>query len=311
MPSTTPIKNRKRSRRPVLTPEQREQRQQEQRDRLDQAVAALRTSEGWQKWMQSRRLFRSRSFNNQLLIALQRPDATRVLGYGDWQKLNRQVRKGETSIKIFAPRLVAERDPATNEKTGRRKCVGFLVVSVFDVAQTDPTPGCEPMPLDPPSQPITGDSHAELIAPLTALARETGFSIELRDLSDRPEGGWCDAQAKQIVVDSSQPANAQVRIVVHEIAHALGVGYQEFGRCQAEVIVDATTYCVLDALALDVSSETVPYLAGWGAEHTSDYLRTHAALIDKLAKRIEDACTGVSVREPDTNTQAGSEAVAA
>ena len=43
-------------------------------------------------------------------------------------------------------------------------------------------------------------------------------------------GGWCDQKARRIVVDSGQPANAQLRILIHETIHALGVGYAEYGR---------------------------------------------------------------------------------
>jgi hypothetical protein len=55
-------------------------------------------------------------------------------------------------------------------------------------------------------------------------------------------GGWCDPKRRRIVVDAGLPANAQVRVLVHELAHALGVGYAQFGRARAEVIVDTVTF---------------------------------------------------------------------
>ncbi len=282
----------------TMTSEERTVRQQASQERLEQAVIALQTSEGWTKWLKVRASLRGYTLNNQLLIALQAPDATRVAGFRAWLKLGYQVRKGEKAIRILAPRLITKRDEATDELVGKR-CVGFLDVAVFDISQTEPCEDAEPLPLEPPSEPITGDSHGHLITPLQAFATELGFTVEPRDLSNRREGGWCDYQAKRIVIDSSQAVNAQVRIVIHELAHACGVSYAAYGRCQAEVIVDATTYCVLDALGLDVSGETVPYVAGYGDTHTSEHLRAHAELTDTLAKRIETACTGGSVREPE------------
>jgi len=44
--------------------------------------------------------------------------------------------------------------------------------------------------------------------------------------------------------NSVLPANGQVRMVVHEVAHALGSGYRDYGRQQAEVPVDTVTYIV-------------------------------------------------------------------
>ena len=84
---------------------------------------------------------------------------------------------------------------------------------------TDPLPGKEPVPLTPPSQPITGDSHEHLIAPLIAHAGQLGYSVEIRTLPDDGPGGWCDPKRKQIVV-ATGPANRQVRTLVHELAHA-------------------------------------------------------------------------------------------
>ena len=48
--------------------------------------------------------FHNYSFNNTLLIAMQKPEATLVAGYKAWQKnFNRHVNKGEKGIRILAP----------------------------------------------------------------------------------------------------------------------------------------------------------------------------------------------------------------
>ena len=74
---------------------------------------------------------------------------------------------------------------------------------------------------------------------------------------------------------------------MHETVHALGVDYQQYARAQAEVIVDTTTLIVLGGLGLDVSGETVPYVAGWGEDGALDAVTQFAALIDALARRVE------------------------
>jgi hypothetical protein len=78
---------------------------------------------------------------------------------------------------------------------------------------------------------------------------------------------------------------------VHEIAHALGIGYHDYGRRRAEVLVDTVTYIVCGSVGLDTSSSSVPYIAGWGEQGELDAIRSYAQTIDKLARRIEDSLT--------------------
>jgi hypothetical protein len=108
--------------------------------------------------------------------------------------------------------------------------------------QTEPLPGADPAPLEPPRQPLTGDSHAQLLAPLQAFAGSLGYTVSFEPIPGST-GGWCDAAATRIVVDADAPPNARVRTLVHETIHALGVDYQRYTRAQAEVIVDTTIFC--------------------------------------------------------------------
>jgi hypothetical protein len=96
-------------------------------------------------------------------------------------------------------------------------------------------------------------------------------------------GGWCDPKCRRIVVDAGLPANAQVRVLVHELAHALGVGYAEFGRARAEVIVDTVTFVICRAFGLRVDGESVPYVAGWGEGGALDAVLALTETIDALA----------------------------
>jgi hypothetical protein len=196
------------------------------------------------------------------------------------------VRKGETAIRILAPVAVKQRDDEGQE-TGEKR-IFFRTVPVFDVSMTDPLPGVDPVPLAPPAEPIEGDSHQHLIAPLQALAHEIGYRVDVRELPEAGPGGWCDHDRQQIVV-ARGPANCQVRIIVHELAHALGLGYGQYGRQKAEVLVDCVTYVVCSSAGLDVSGESIPYIAGWGEDGALDAIREYAETIDAIASRIEDA----------------------
>ncbi|UTI64885.1 ArdC family protein [Paraconexibacter antarcticus] len=282
-------------RRPTRTPltdAERDARRAADRDRLEQAARALLTTDGWQRWIKVRGTngLARYSVSNQLLIAVdcwsRGITPTYVAGFRAFLDLNRCVRKGSKAIKILAPCPVKQRD-RSGENTGEKR-IFFRTVPVFDVCMTDPLPGKDPVPLQPPAEPITGDSHRHLIAPLTALACELGYTVEIRDLPDGGPGGWCDPKAKQIVI-AAGPANSQVRTLTHEIAHGLGVGYAEYGREQAEVLVDCVTYIVCSSVGLDVGGESIPYIAGWGEDGALDAIRAYAGTIDTLARRIEDA----------------------
>ena len=275
-----------------LSEAERTERRQADRDRLEQAARALLTSEGWRTWVEvrGRNGLARYSFGNQLLIAMQRPDATYVAGYRAFLALNRCVRKGEKAIRILAPMSIkheeAERS-ATAEQDDQTRMI-FRAVPVFDVAQTEPLPGRDPIPLEAPCEPIEGDSHLHLLPALEGLAGELGYTVGCGPV-EGPAQGWCDTRNHEIVVASELAGNAQVRVLVHEIAHALGIGYREHGREQAEVLVDTVTYIVCSSVGLDTAGSSVPYIAGWGEQGKLDAIRGYAETIDTVARRIEGA----------------------
>ena len=162
-----------------------------------------------------------------------------MCGFRAWLQLGYQVRKGEKAIWILAPMPVKDCDAA--EKGGEKPRVFFRAVPVFDRTQVDAIEGADPAPLEPPCEPLTGDSHRHLLVPLQAFAASLGYSVSFAPILGST-GGWCDHDGKRIAVDASQPVNAQVRILVHELAHAPGVGYREYGRHQSEVIVDTAIF---------------------------------------------------------------------
>jgi hypothetical protein len=283
---------------------QRAERRRADRERIEQAARCLLSSEGWQRWVRVRATngLARYSFHNQLLIAMQRPDATHVAGFRAFLALNRCVRKGEKAIRILAPMSVpaaperSAQAPAPDARQQQRMV--FRAVPVFDVSQTDPLPGKEPVPLDSPAEPIRGDSHANLLPSLSALAADLGYTVSTRALNGSADG-WCDARQHEIVVNARLAANAQVRILVHEIAHALGIGYKQYGRSRAEVIVDTVTFIVCGSIGLDTSGSSGPYIAGWGEDGALDAIRSYAQTIDEIARRIEDALAPTGRRDAE------------
>jgi hypothetical protein len=143
--------------------------------------------------------------------------------------------------------------------------------------------------LEPPSEPLTGDSHVHLLGPIQAFAESLGFTVSFESIAGAT-GGWCDQKARRIVVDADQPANAQLRILIHETIH-----HAEYGRARAEVIVDTATHLVCSGLGLRVDGETVPYIAGWGEDGALEAVTRFAKTIDELARRVENVLTDHAV----------------
>lgn len=270
------------------TAEQRDTRRREQLEQLRQATNALLTSEGWQRWLRTRSRFHRYSLRNTLLIAFQCPHATHVAGFRRWLELGRCVRKGEKGIRILAPVRYRRRDA---EQTGKDEdepqLVGFKLAAVFDVSQTEPLPGVEPAPLEPPGQPVSGDSHAHLLGPLEQHAASLGFSVHYEPLDGR--AGYCAAREARIVIDSELTANAKVATLVHELAHAHGIDYSHFSRAEAELIVESVAYIVCASAGLDTSSDSVPYLAGWNPDQAVERVERLSGTIDETARAIERA----------------------
>lgn len=139
----------------VLTSEKPAEKLKEITDRLEQGITELFDSERYKEYLRVMSKFHNYSFNNTLLIAMQKPDASLVAGFSAWKNnFERNVMKGQKGIKIIAPspykikQEMQKIDPHTQKpvigKDGKpvteEKEVtipAYKVVSVFDVSQTE------------------------------------------------------------------------------------------------------------------------------------------------------------------------------
>ncbi len=128
---------------------------------------------------------------------------THIAGFRTWPKPGRSVRKGESALRILASVTIKHRDKPTGEQSDERRVL-FKTAFVFDVSQTDPLPGAEAVALEAPHQPLSGDSHAHLLTPLCRFADSLGYSVSF-EVIEGSAGGWCDPNAKRIVVDVGAP----------------------------------------------------------------------------------------------------------
>jgi len=144
--------------------------------------------------------------------------------------------------------------------------------------------------LRPPGAEVEGDSHAELVPRLEALAEEIGYPASYReDLGHAV--GLCHRTERTITVRAGMAPNRTAAVLIHELGHALLAEAEETRLPAAleEVIVESVAFVVSAAAGLDVTSEAVPYIASFGGEDPLEALERSAQAIDAIARRIEDA----------------------
>lgn len=256
---------------------------------------ALTTSEGWLAWLRVAERFHHYSLNNQLLILVQRPEATQVAGYGVWQSLGRQVRKGEKSIGIFAPMVRKKRDEDTGEE--KRFVSGFRVVSVFDISQTDG----EDVPLQPRPALLDGEAPAGLWDALAAVVGAHGYTLERGDC--RGANGYTSPSTKTVKVREDVSEAQAVKTLAHEVAHML-MHCEDADlsadairhRAVAEVEAESVAYLVANSHGLPTDDYTLPYVAGW-SDGKTEVVAATADRVLKTARTILAATAPAEVPE--------------
>ena len=269
---------------------------------LSHAVENLARSDAWREMLAIAARFPTYSPSNVLLIAIQRPDSTRVAGLRMWNSLGRRVRKGERGIAILAPCLHRGRDTESSPDTARtgdvrdavRELRGFRLVHVFDVGQTDG----RPLPVVAPEL-LVGAAPESLWERLATLVEEDEFVVERGDC--RGANGHTRFDDRVVRVrDDVDPAQA-AKTLAHELGHIRadhGIRFLDRERdsvvCRgiAEVEAESIAYLVTTASSMHSDAYSVPYVAGWSGGDC-EVLRATASRVLTVARTIT-----TQLREP-------------
>jgi N-terminal domain of anti-restriction factor ArdC/IrrE N-terminal-like domain len=251
-------------------------------DRLADGIAHLTSSDTWQAWLRVQARFHRYSFSNTVLILTQRPEATRVAGFGTWLRLGRHVRRGEQAIWILAPvtRRPTERSTEVDAEPAPRAVVGFRAAAVFDIAQTDG----EPLPAV--CRRLGGDDPAGLYQALVGVAHELGFRVE-DHIFDAATNGDCSHAERRIRVGAELAPAQRAKTLAHELGHAL-LHAEPGERGLRELEAESVAFVVCDALGLDAGDWSFGYVAGWsgGGEAALVALKATGGRIQRAADRI-------------------------
>ena len=189
---------------------------------LTEETDAVRQSQWFKEYLDAMALFWRYSYRNQLLIFIQKKDATRVAGFRTWNELGRRVKKGEKAIKILAPftKKIIKKDMQTGEEK-EISFTYFVPVNVFDVSQTN---GKD---LPKIEIEIQGNDYKPLLEKLVAYCFSKNITVEFKKLGINGLYGY--STGGKIMIDSTQSINTQANTLIHEIAHEL-IHYTQEGR---------------------------------------------------------------------------------
>ena len=279
-------------------------------DKLEEGLKELFESEKYKSYLTTMSKFHNYSFNNTLLIAMQKPEATLVAGYQAWQKnFNRHVNKGERGIRILAPapyKIKEERDkldPVTGEvmldKDGTPqteeveiKIPAFRAVSVFDVSQTDG----EPLPeLEAKELLSTVEGYEDFINAITYVAHAP---IGFEDIPGASKG-YFNIEKNRIAVQEGMSESQTLKTMVHETAHSMlhnkEVNKEDIlapakDRNTKEVEAESIAFTVYNHFSIDTSDYSVGYIAGWSNGKDMKELKSS---LDTIRRTASELITGI------------------
>lgn len=275
-------------------------------ERLERGVKELFTSDMYTEYLNTMSKFYNYSFNNTVLIAMQKPEATLVAGYQAWQKkFGRHVKKGQRGIRIIAPTPVKLReevekyDPDTHELLLRpdgqpetEEVVSiiprFRVTTVFDVSQTDG----KPLPEITAKELLGSVENFEIF--MKALEMISPVPSRFAPI-DGEAKGFYNSETKEIVIREDMSESQTMKTAVHEVTHAMlhdrdlmEEQGEKKNRLTREVEAESVAYTVCQYFGLDTSDYSFPYIASWSSDMDMKELRSSMDLIRKTAASFID-----------------------
>ena len=299
------------------------QKVQEITDKLEEGLKELFESEKYKTYLSTMSKFHNYSFNNTLLIAMQKLEATLVAGYKAWQKnFERHVNKGEKAIRILAPapyKIKEERDkldPVTGEMMFDENGMpqkeqvevtipAFRVVSVFDVSQTDGKPIPE---LEAQELLSTVEGYEDFVQ---ALMNVAPVPIGFEDIPGDSKG-YFHTEEKRIAVQENMSESQTLKTMVHEVVHSM-LHNKEINRDDLieepakdrntkEVEAESVAYTVCQHFGIDTSDYSFGYIAGWSSGKEMKELKS---FLDTIRKTASELITGIegALRELQLNRE--------
>lgn len=267
---------------------------------LRDGVDAIRSGDQWRDYLTFASRFHRYSANNTLLLMMQNPQATHVASYRTWQAAGRQVRKGETALRVMGPVTKKTEKVDTNgrpvlDAAGRpvtvQQIVGVKPVPVFDISQTEG----DPVPAPPRPQLLGGEAPAGLWDALAEQVQGHGFQL-VRGQLPAGTNGQTDYLTMTVTVEDRLDDAQAVKTLAHELGHVMlhrpdDAGQREVDcRGLREVEAESVAFIVAQGAGMTTDGYSFPYVAGWAqVSGEEDPVRATAARVLTTSHTVLEA----------------------
>lgn len=252
------------------------------------------------------------SINNQILIMMQRPDASMCQSFTGWKEMGRFVKKGEKGIRIMAPapykmereqdkigadgKPVLDKDGEPVKEVVEVKVNAFKPVSTFDISQTD-------------GEPVPQVGATELLGSVEgyttlfeAIEKVVPVPITFEQIESGAKGFY-SLEENRIAIQEGMSEVQTVKTALHEASHqalhsreAMDSSADKKSRNQKECEAESIAYVVCQHYGIDTSEYSFPYVATWSADKDVPELkasletirRTASDLITKIDEQIQE-----------------------
>ncbi len=296
---------------PKAAAEARKAEMEEITTKLEKGVKDIFTTDGYKDYLNFCAKLPRYSVNNQILIMLQRPDATMCQSFTNWKEMNRFVRKGEKGIRILAPapykmqkeqdktdasgRPILDKDGEPVKETVEVTINAFKPVSTFDISQTEG----DPVPTVGVAE-LTGSVEG-YEALLEAIKEVVPVPISFEQI-DSGAKGFYHLEENRIVVQEGMSEAQTVKTLLHEASHqalhsreAMQASGEQKSKNQKETEAESVAYVVCQHYGIDTSDYSFAYVATWSADKEVPELkasldtirRTAADLIVKIDEKVQ------------------------
>lgn len=296
---------------PKAAAEARKAELEEITGKLEKGVKDVFDGENYKEYLNFCAKLPRYSVNNQLLIMMQKPEATMCQSFTGWKETKRFVRKGEKGIRILAPspykmqkeqdkvdasgKTVLDKDGEPLKETAEVTINAFKPVSTFDISQTDG----EPIPALGVNE-LTGsvEGYETLLA---AIKEVVPVPISFEQI-DSGAKGFYHLEENRIVVQEGMSESQTVKTLLHEASHqalhsrtAMDASGEKKSKNQKETEAESVAYVVCQHYGIDTSDYSFPYVATWSADKETPELkasldtirRTASELIVKIDEKVQ------------------------
>ena len=279
--------------------------------KLENGVKDVFSSDGYKEYLNFCAKLPRYSVNNQILIMLQKPEATMCQSFGGWKDMNRHVKKGEKGIRILAPapykmereqdkldgngKAILDKDGEPIKEKVEVTINAFKPVSTFDISQTEG----DPIPTIGVAE-LSGSVEGYKTL-LEAIQDVVPVPITFENIESGAKG-YFHLEENRIAVQEGMSEAQTVKTIIHEAAHqafhskeAFDSSAEKKSKNQKETEAESVAYVVCQHYGIDTSEYSFAYVATWSEGKEVPELkasldtirRTASDLIVKIDEKVQ------------------------